>query len=82
MKKLSLLPLTTIILTILVVLIYVLKPNGVENLKVECKKYDADIMFHEKNQSKYLFERDIDNYVKSSLKLREYQTKKKSCLNL
>lgn len=79
MKKLSLI---TLILLVLVILIYVLKPNGVENLKVECKKYDADIMFHEKNKSKYLFERDIDNFVKSSLKLREYETKKKSCLNL
>ncbi len=81
MKKLSLLPLTTIILTILVVLIYVLKPKEVENLEFKCKKYDTDIMFHEKNQSKYLFERDIDNYVKSSFKLREYKSKKKSCLN-
>lgn len=79
MKKLSLI---TLILLVLVILIYVLKPNEVENLKVECKKYDADIMFHEKNKSKYLFERDIDNFVKSSLKLREYETKKKSCLNL
>lgn len=82
MKKLSLLPLTTIILTILVVLIYVLKPKEVENLEFKCKKYDTDIMFHEKNKAKYLFDRDIDNFVKSSLKLREYQTKKKSCLNL
>lgn len=82
MKKLSLLPLTTIILTILVILIYVLKPKEVENLEFKCKKYDTDIMFHEKNKAKYLFDRDVDNFVKSSLKLREYQTKKKSCLNL
>lgn len=79
MKKLSLI---TLILLVILILIYVLKPNGVENLKVECKKYDADIMFHEKNKAKYLFDRDVDNFVKSSLKLREYQTKKKSCLNL
>ena len=82
MKKLSLLPLTTIILTILVVLIYVLKPKEVENLEFKCKKYDTDIMFHEKNKAKYLFDGDVDNFVKSSLKLREYESKKKSCLNL
>ena len=81
MKKLSLLQLSTLILIVIFVLIYILKPKEVENLEFKCKKYDADIMFHEKNQSKYLFERDIDNYVKSSLKLREYQSKKKSCLN-
>ena len=79
MKKLSLI---TLILLVLVILIYVLKPNGVENLEAKCQKYDADIMFHEKNTAKYLFERDIENFVKSSLKLREYQSKKKSCLNL
>lgn len=81
MKKLSLLQLSTLILLVLVILIYILKPKEVENLEFKCKKYDADIMFHEKNQSKYLFERDIDNYVKSSFKLREYKSKKKSCLN-
>ena len=79
MKKLSLI---TIILLVLVILIYVLKPKEVENLELKCKKYDADIMFHEKNKAKYLFDGDVDNFVKSSLKLREYETKKKSCLNL
>ena len=79
MKKLSLI---TLILLVLVILIYVLKPNGVENLKVECQKYDADIIFNEKNKAKYLFDGDVDNFVKSSLKLREYESKKKSCLNL
>ena len=79
MKKLSLI---TIILLVLLILIYVLKPKEVENLELKCQKYDADIMFHEKNKAKYLFDGDVDNFVKSSLKLREYQSKKKSCLNL